>query len=280
MRKHTFSILKTFALLMLGLLAGCGDDSEEKARQVRADQKALEVAKAESAKKTDYVLAINWQPAFCESAPRKRECKTQKEGRFDTTNFSLHGLWPQPGNNVYCDVPKDQVELDKQGQWRQLRVEQINEYVWRDLQKIMPGTMSSLHKHEWVKHGTCYSLSIDDYYSHSVWLVQRINASSLQDLFEARIGTEVTADEIKAAFSDSFGPAAGERLRISCRRDSDSNRNLISEITVGLSGKINGEQSFADLVNAASAVTSGCPIGVVDPVGLQRLQEKEEEKKK
>lgn len=272
MRINTVKIITLTALLLTGVLTGCSDDSEEKARLVRSDQKALELAKAEAAKKTDYVLAINWQPAFCESSPRKRECKTQKKGRHDTTNFSLHGLWPQPGTNVYCDVPQDQIDLDKHGLWRQLRVKQINEYVWRDLQRIMPGTTSSLHKHEWVKHGTCYSLSIDDYYSHSVWLVQRVNASKLQDLFQSRIGLEVTSGEIKAAFSQSFGPAAGERLRISCRRDSDSNRTLISEITIGLSGKINGEKSFSDLVNAASAVTSGCPRGIVDPVGLQRLQ--------
>ncbi|PCH49580.1 MAG: ribonuclease [Hyphomicrobiales bacterium] len=272
MHKKTVLTITITALFLSGFLAGCSDDSEEKSRQVRADQEALEVSKAESAKTTDYVLAINWQPAFCESSPRKRACKTQKKGRYDTTHFSLHGLWPQPGTNVYCDVPKEQVSLDKQGQWRQLRVEQINDYVWRDLQQIMPGTMSGLHKHEWVKHGTCYSLSIDDYYSHSVWLVRRINASKLQDLFESRIGLEVTSDEIKAAFSQSFGPAAGERLRISCRRDPDSNRTLISEITVGLSGKINGEKSFADLVNAASAVTAGCPRGIVDPVGLQNLE--------
>lgn len=271
MHKYKFSTLATMAILLSGLISGCSDNSEEKARQVRADQKALEVSKAETAKKTDYVLAINWQPAFCESSPRKRECKSQKKDRFDATNFSLHGLWPQPGNNVYCDVSDKQVNLDKTGQWRQLRVEQINEYVWRDLQQIMPGTQSSLHKHEWVKHGTCYSISIDDYYSHSVWLVQRINASKLQDLFESRIGQQVTAKEIKAAFSASFGPSAGERLRVSCRRDTDSNRNLISEITVGLTGKINGEKSFSELVNAASAVTSGCPKGIVDPVGLQRL---------
>lgn len=272
MRIYTFSILTVSAILLSGFLSGCSDDSEEKARQVRADQKALAAKKAETAKKTDYVLAINWQPAFCESSPRKRECKSQNKDRYDAKNFSLHGLWPQPGTNVYCDVPDGEVNKDKTGQWRQLRVEQINDYVWRDLQQIMPGTQSSLHKHEWVKHGTCYSVSIDDYYSHSVWLVQRINASKLQDLFESRIGMQVTAREIKAAFSASFGPAAGERLRISCRKDTDSNRNLISEITIGLTGKINGEKSFSDLVNAASAVTSGCPRGIVDPVGLQRIQ--------
>lgn len=269
MRKFTFSCLTAFSFL----LSGCGDDAEEKARIVRADQKALELVKAEARKKTDYVLAFSWQPAFCESSPRKRECKTQKEGRYDVTNFSLHGLWPQPGTNVYCDVDPDQIALDKQGQWRELRVEQINEYVWRDLQEVMPGTMASLHKHEWVKHGTCYALSIDDYYAHSVWLVQRINASKLQQLFESRIGKEVTAKEIKAAFSKSFGASAGERLRISCRRDADSNRNLISEITLGLSGKINGEKSFSDLVNAAAVTPPGCPKGIVDPVGLQKLEE-------
>src|SRR3546814_10932851 len=51
-----------------------------------------------------FVLAVSWQPAFCETRPAKPECVTQDEDRFDASHFALHGLWPQPRGNVYCGV--------------------------------------------------------------------------------------------------------------------------------------------------------------------------------
>jgi len=67
-----------------------------------------------------YVLALSWQPAFCERKPNRPECRSQHERRYDANNFSLHGLWPQPRDYVYCNIPKDIVELDKRGRWSDL----------------------------------------------------------------------------------------------------------------------------------------------------------------
>ena len=44
----------------------------------------------------EYVLAVSWQPAFCEGHADKPECASQTEARFDASNLTLHGLWPQP----------------------------------------------------------------------------------------------------------------------------------------------------------------------------------------
>ena len=49
-----------------------------------------------------YVLAISWEPAFCEDHEGKSECQRETEQTFDATHFSLHGLWPQPKGNFYC----------------------------------------------------------------------------------------------------------------------------------------------------------------------------------
>ena len=51
-----------------------------------------------------YLLALSWQPSFCETKPSKPECESQTPQRFDATNLVLHGLWPQPRANVYCNV--------------------------------------------------------------------------------------------------------------------------------------------------------------------------------
>ena len=41
----------------------------------------------------DMVLAVSWQPGFCETRPRLPECRSQKKSRYDATHFALHGLW-------------------------------------------------------------------------------------------------------------------------------------------------------------------------------------------
>ena len=45
----------------------------------------------------DYLLAISWQPAFCQTHQKKAECRTQDKERYDADHFSLHGLWPPAG---------------------------------------------------------------------------------------------------------------------------------------------------------------------------------------
>ncbi len=57
-----------------------------------------------SGPKPRYTLAVSWQPAFCEARTRTPECRSQTPGRFDASHFSLHGLWPEPYENVFCGV--------------------------------------------------------------------------------------------------------------------------------------------------------------------------------
>jgi ribonuclease T2 len=44
-----------------------------------------------------YVLAITWQPGFCEHAKyngKKPECDAMNSGALEAKTLSLHGLWP------------------------------------------------------------------------------------------------------------------------------------------------------------------------------------------
>lgn len=217
----------------------------------------------------DYVLAISWQPGFCETAPKKPECKSQASNRYDADHFTLHGLWPQPGSNIYCNVSEAEKAKDKSGRWRGLDVERIDESIWRDLQRVMPGTRSALHKHEWVKHGTCTGRDINEYYAQSIWLIEALNQSALRDLFSDNIGSSLSADAIRQALDESLGEGAGSRLRVSCRNDRDSDRQLIVELTLGLSDPFEKEADLTELVLAAPTSEKGCPSGIVDRVGLQ-----------
>ena len=70
--------------------------------------------------KPEYVFALSWQPAFCETQSSKTECQAQTAGGFDATHFSLHGLWPQPNGNFYCQVAASDKANDNPARWRDL----------------------------------------------------------------------------------------------------------------------------------------------------------------
>ncbi|QBR71853.1 ribonuclease T [Beijerinckiaceae bacterium] len=221
-----------------------------------------------SSKQPAYVLSVSWQPAFCEGKSDKTECKTQSAGRFDATHFTLHGLWPQPGSNIFCHVSPDLVAADKNKEWDKLPAPKLEAATRKSLEEVMPGTASNLERHEWIKHGSCFQgESADAYFSRALALMAQLNGSKARELFASHIGSEITNAAIKDAFDESFGAGSGDRVRVSCKRD--GSRNLIVELTIGLVGEIDDEPSFAELVAASSPTDPGCPRGIVDPVGLQ-----------
>ncbi len=217
-----------------------------------------------------YILAISWQPGFCETRPNKPECQSQTESRFDASHFTLHGLWPQPRKNIYCLVHPAEVAKDKNKKWRELQELTLENATRDELNMVMPGTQSFLHRHEWIKHGTCYNGETPEtYYRDSLKLMREINdnTSAFRNLFADNIGAEITSTQIIDAFEDSFGDGTGRKIKITCKRD--DNRLLITEITIGLQGDL-GEISMSEaLLAAPNANNIGCSKGVVDPVGLQ-----------
>ena len=253
---HRLGFACRLGLALLGLLAiaGC--------------QKQPEVVETRPA---DHILAVSWQPAFCEFKPQKKECRTQTHERPDASQFSLHGLWPQPRGNVYCGVSKATIDLDKQGRWMKLERLELESETRQLLKTVMPGYQSGLHRHEWVKHGTCYGQGgAQRYYQDSVALMAALNRSKLAKLFAEHVGSHLTRRTIRAALNESFGDGAGDRIRLKCRVDQDSGRRLIVELTLGLAGKFDGANSLKRLMLSADpAPEGGCPGGIIDPVGLQ-----------
>ncbi len=220
--------------------------------------------------KSRYILAISWQPGFCETRPSKPECQSQTETRFDANHFTLHGLWPQPRKNIYCFVAPGEVAKDKNKNWRDLQMLSLDNDTRTELDMVMPGTRSFLHRHEWIKHGTCYNGETPEvYYRDSLILMRKINDdnSSFRNLFADNIGKEITSTQIVNAFEDTFGDGTGSKIKIACKRD--GNRLLITEITIGLQGNLSEISMDEALLAAPDANNIGCSEGVVDPVGLQ-----------
>lgn len=212
-----------------------------------------------------FVLAVSWQPAFCETRPEKPECASQTEDRYDASHFALHGLWPQPRENVYCGVPGELRRLDEAGRWQALPAPEVSPPTRAALDRMMPGTRSSLDRHEWIKHGTCYGTDPETYFADSVRLLAELNASAVRDLFAASIGKALAARDIRAAFDRAFGDAAGSRVHVACRRAGA--RRLIVELTISIAGPIAADRGLGALLQEAPVNFEGCPAGIVDRVG-------------
>ena len=212
-----------------------------------------------------YVLAVSWQPAFCEGFAQLAECTSQSPDRFDASHLTLHGLWPQPRDAAYCGVDPALVALDKPPTWGELPAVSLSPPIRAELKQVMPGTRSALDRHEWIKHGTCYGPSPEEYFAESLSLLRQLNASAVRAVLAGRIGGEITADQLAAAFDASFGPGAGARVAMACREDGQ--RRLLVELKLHLAGEITAQSRLGDLLRAALPVAQECRDGQIDPVG-------------
>jgi len=214
-----------------------------------------------------YVLAISWEPAFCEGLSDKTECKAETATSFEASNFALHGLWPQPRSKSYCGVSAVDKASDDAHNWSALPAVNLSAPTRSALDKIMPGTQSGLERHEWITHGTCYGADQETYFSAAIAVASAVNASPVRELFASHIGQSLTLTDIRSAFDKAFGPGTGERVRVAC--ETDGSRRLIEELTIGLSGTVGHFEDLGSLILAAPATSGGCPGGIVDAVGLQ-----------
>ncbi len=209
-----------------------------------------------------YVLALSWEPAFCEAMKGKAECKNETAASYEATHFSLHGLWPQPRANVFCGVDRATAALDDQHQWEQLPEPQLTASTKAALDKVMPGTQSVLQRHEYTKHGTCYPAgNAEQYFKDAIRLADEVNGSAVQKFMAANIGKTIRMSDLRAKFDEAFGAGAGERVRVSCDK-----AGRFSELTIGLKGDIPSGKGLAELIAASTTTDMGCQSGLVDAV--------------
>jgi ribonuclease T2 len=152
--------------------------------------------------------------------------------------------------------------LDRNDHWNLLHEVIVNDSTRGAMTISMPGTASSLDRHEWVKHGTCYSETPEEYYSESLMLLDQINNSSVRDLYANNIGQNITANEIRSKFDEAFGRGAGAKVNVTCTG------RLITELTINLKGEINTDSRIADLMKNSPTARLSCNGGTIDPVGF------------
>lgn len=221
-----------------------------------------------------YVLALSWEPAFCETRPSKPECTSQTEARFDAANFILHGLWPNRNNDPnhtlgYCDVPQNQIRLDEAGDWCDLPPLGLSAGVAQTLDTTMPGTQSCLQNHEWYKHGTCTGLSADAYYDLGNQLAQKFSQTEFNRTIAANTGRTVERGDLLNQFAAEFG--SSDYLSLRC--DEVDGVDVLTEIQITLKKDLTNLGNWASLFPADPPRISGsCPRQFkIDSVGLGNL---------
>ncbi|MBN2722313.1 MAG: hypothetical protein JXQ77_05790, partial [Campylobacterales bacterium] len=162
---------------------------------------------------SQFILSLSWHDAFCETHRNKKECQRGLFGNKDH-GFVLHGLWPQPKNRAYCGVDKKIVGMDRNRQWSRLPELSLSQKTKQGLYDVMPAAVSGLAKHEWIKHGTCSGMSMDEYFTRSVNYTKQFNSSALAAYINANRGKRVILKDIKKLADRSFGAGSGEKIEM------------------------------------------------------------------
>jgi len=212
-----------------------------------------------SADSSKELLALSWQNAFCELHRYIKECKNIKLEKYTDTKFGLHGLWPQPRNNIYCGVSNQNKKFDKRHKWGNLPSLNLTPETIKGLKEIMAGYESNLHKHEWIKHGTCSNLTPDNYYKKAISLTKQINDSKVGQFFAQNIGKRVTLQQVRFKMNESFGFGSGKKVEFRCRQ------GMITELWIHLGS---GEGDIKELLKNGKNISSRCKKGKIDRVGF------------
>ena len=212
----------------------------------------------------DLLLALSWHNAFCETHRGRKECQRGlfSFGKNRDNHFVLHGLWPQPQNNVYCNVERLFITADKYGKWNKLPEPKLTAKTMNALKELMPGITSNLHSHEWIKHGTCYGTDAETYFKDAIALTNTVRRSKISDFFKKYTGKRVTLTRIRELFDECFGKGAGSRVELRC------NRGMITELWLHLGSGENKELS--SMLQNGKRIHSRCQRGIIDSAGYGR----------
>lgn len=158
-----------------------------------------------------YVLALSWQPGFCERLPgneRKPECAALAKGKLSIDHLTLHGLWP---NNHACGSGYGRCP----GKPLQLRQETIT-----FIQPWMPNWYfgDDFGSYEWQKHGTCQSTwEDDDYFRTAVTALKTLNDSSAGAYLRANIGGAISRRVfLEKINQDAGSDQAADNVQLLC----------------------------------------------------------------
>lgn len=199
---------------------------------------------------TSSLLVVTWAPALCEVEPANSGCRSGHVGSMGSA-FVLHGLWPQPATEQYCDVPKRTPD-------RSRKPVPLPDDLAASLKKMMSDS-ALMTTHEWYAHGTCSGVTPAEYFSAAATLATQANAV-LNPLFTRASGRPISARAVRDAFDAGLGKGAGSRVGLVCK-DAAGRGSVAFEVRLSLPpvAKLRTDSpSLAQALAAGPSVPPGC----------------------
>ena len=211
-----------------------------------------------------YVLALSWQPAFCETHGKKPECQVRDPQSFQANNFTLHGLWPNlaacktrygfcskvKSHKPFCSYPS---------------IELLSPVVKKKMGIKMPSVahQTCLQRHEWYKHGVCQTqMNADAYFSLAMQLQDEFNQNGIAQFMADHRGKIVQTEAFFKVFDRYFGVDMHKRLSLKC----DRNKNLV-DVHIRLPKDILGNSLKSLLSQSKNAFSNRCKNTFrIDPI--------------
>ncbi len=230
-------------------------DTRSSATMRRAEEAALSKSS---------VFTLNWGPAFCKTDPKNEGCSSGRVAKLGD-QMIIHGLWPQPYENDYCEVPEKEKLVAERGVIDQLPPIKIAKPT---LDRLSPYySRQEDMAYEWLKHGTCSGVSQEEYFRDIEDLFAQVS-EILDPVFQSAAGGELQADAIRKRLDATLGSRAGSRLKLTCVKAQSMSGDVILEAELSLPRvedlrRDGALKPLKDLLRHAPRIDGGCPGGLV-----------------
>ena len=199
---------------------------------------------------TSSLLVVTWAPSLCKVEPSNRGCRSGHVGSLGPS-FVLHGLWPQPSTEQYCEVPKGTPDRDR-------KPVQLPP----DLQASLKAMMSDsaiMTTHEWYAHGTCSGVTPPEYFGVAAALADQAGRV-LDPVFKQAAGQQISARSVRQVVDAQLGAGMGKRVGLSCR-DASGAGSIAYEVRFSLPPVAQLQRDSPSLAGALAGgptVAPGC----------------------
>ncbi|MFZ6642879.1 ribonuclease T2 family protein [Undibacterium sp. TC4M20W] len=156
-----------------------------------------------------YVLAITWQPGFCEHFAyrgKKPECDAINSGKLKINNLTLHGLWP---NKKECGINYGSCSTEPM---------KLSSDTIKRIAKWMPNFQfeSKFGEYEWSKHGTCQARDADTYFKTAAAAVEEVNNSAVGKFILDHAGKSFAVKDFFEMLKKQEGEKIAQNFMLSC----------------------------------------------------------------
>jgi ribonuclease T2 len=203
-----------------------------------------------AATSTSSLLVLTWAPSLCKVEPSNSGCRSGHVGALGQS-FVLHGLWPQPSTEQYCEVPKGTPDRDRKPV-----------SLPPDLQANLKAMMSDsaiMTTHEWYAHGTCSGVTPPEYFGVAAILADQAGRL-LDPVFKQAAGQQISARSVRQIVDAQLGDSLGKRVGLSCR-DASGAGSIVYEVRFSLAPVAQLQRNTPSLAGALTGgptVTPGC----------------------